>query len=393
MVYKCSDEASIAHFCAMRRLFWLTENYPPERGGMAQSCDRIVDGLRRAGYTIDLLHFTRRGTAYVRRRQERGSYTPLGVGEDEAHTLQRALLTMEARAAEADALVAFGGYLPLLGAPVYARWLGLPLLVLLRGNDWDTGIFSSRKRKMLDDALQTASAVGAVSRKMQQQVRAFYPLSCVAYTPNGLDLAQWRLMESDRRQGERFRAGLLGEEQCLLGLFGQLKAKKGADWLLDALEGYPQAAHLHLLLVGEAEAPLLERLEAAGIAHTHLPFRDRFELLPLLCALDALLLPSFYDGMPNVLLEAGALGVPVLGSAVGGISDVLAEPSPELLFPPGNAAALREILHRFLSADKPTKTHWGRRLQWYIQQYFHSQNEIDHYHAFFQTLEDRGGSA
>ena len=39
------------------RALWLTETYPPSRGGMAQSCDRIVRGLRRRGVLVDVLHF------------------------------------------------------------------------------------------------------------------------------------------------------------------------------------------------------------------------------------------------------------------------------------------------------------------------------------------------
>ena len=43
----------------MHRLLWLTENYPPDRGGMSVSCDRIVRGLRRAGVHVDVVHLDR----------------------------------------------------------------------------------------------------------------------------------------------------------------------------------------------------------------------------------------------------------------------------------------------------------------------------------------------
>ncbi|MFN3315646.1 MAG: hypothetical protein ACK40K_02455, partial [Raineya sp.] len=40
------------------KVLWLTENYPPNRGGMAQSCDRIVFNLRKNSVEIHLLHLT-----------------------------------------------------------------------------------------------------------------------------------------------------------------------------------------------------------------------------------------------------------------------------------------------------------------------------------------------
>src|SRR3954470_23537142 len=41
------------------RALWLTENYPPDRGGMAWSCDRIVRNLRRSGVLVDVACFGR----------------------------------------------------------------------------------------------------------------------------------------------------------------------------------------------------------------------------------------------------------------------------------------------------------------------------------------------
>ena len=41
-------------------------------------------------------------------------------------------------------VVAFGGFVPLLAAPTYAAWLNVPLVTLLRGNDFDLGLFDAR---------------------------------------------------------------------------------------------------------------------------------------------------------------------------------------------------------------------------------------------------------
>ena len=55
------------------RLLLITENYPPDRGGMAESCDRIVRGLTREGVAMDLVHFDRRCSASSHRTTSFGS--------------------------------------------------------------------------------------------------------------------------------------------------------------------------------------------------------------------------------------------------------------------------------------------------------------------------------
>ena len=49
------------------RLLVLTETHPPDRGGMSESCDRILRGLAREGVGLDVVHFDRRATEFVRR--------------------------------------------------------------------------------------------------------------------------------------------------------------------------------------------------------------------------------------------------------------------------------------------------------------------------------------
>jgi hypothetical protein len=44
------------------RVLWITQNYPPSKGGMSESCDRIVYNLRQSGLVIDVLHLFERAT-------------------------------------------------------------------------------------------------------------------------------------------------------------------------------------------------------------------------------------------------------------------------------------------------------------------------------------------
>src|SRR5205085_1366985 len=119
-----------------------------------------------------------------------------------------------------------------------------------------------------------------------------------------------------------------------IGLFGQLKRKKGALELIEAILESGEAARFHLLCAGEIEPEVQAILHGARdeLSSTVEPPLDRYELLGRYPACDLVALPSHYDGTPNVLLEAGALSVPVLSSTAGGMGDLLREGEHGFLF-------------------------------------------------------------
>ncbi|MBK9374407.1 MAG: glycosyltransferase [Holophagales bacterium] len=83
---------------------------------------------------------------------------------------------------------------PVLAGPALAAWLSVPLVTLLRGNDFDTGLFSLRRGWALRDALARSAAVATVSRDHLRKVSALYPAADVRFIPNGIDPAEWSLV-------------------------------------------------------------------------------------------------------------------------------------------------------------------------------------------------------
>lgn len=331
------------------RLLWLTETYPPSRGGMAESCDRIVLGLRQAGVAVDVAHLSRHAARPRRQRQQNGILFTHPSMPDAAH----ALATLWNRVEDAGPyshVVAFGGALPLQAGPVYAAWLGAPLLVLLRGNEFDVGVFSPGRQGPLLRALRRAACVCAVSQDKARRAAALCPGLAVAWTPNGIDLERFTPLPSQRAQAEALRAQAGGRR--VLGLLGQIKRKKGALELIEALLGSGEAARFHLLCVGELDEEVRALLEAARgeLSATLEPTVDRYELLGRYPACDLVALPSHYDGTPNVLLEAAALSIPLLSSTAGGMGDLLREGEHGFLFHPGDDRARREAVRRAAAA-------------------------------------------
>jgi len=305
---------------------------------MAQSCDRITSGLRRYGLDVDIVHFTRRARHLHAERQQAGRLVRCPVEEDPSHALNLLWTGWARRVDDRTHVVAFGGLLPVLSAPVFAAWMSVPLLTLLRGNDFDTGLFSPRRGWALREALEASAAVCTVSHDHRTKIRRLFPDANVHVLPNGIDVSDWSILESDATRGVELRRSFGADGKRIIGVFGHLKRKKGVSLLLDAIARSNAAGRLHVLLVGEIDDEVTTQIERLGDrpTTTRLPFLDRWELLPCLAACDVVAIPSLYDGMPNVLLEAGALGVPVLASNAGGMADILEDGRNAVVFEAGD---------------------------------------------------------
>ncbi|MEZ5429458.1 MAG: glycosyltransferase [Pyrinomonadaceae bacterium] len=332
------------------RILWLTENYPPQRGGMAVSCDRIVRSLRSEDVTVDVAHFSRRYLKWKTVQKIGGRHFNCPVREDISDAMNRLwnLIEREHAGVPYAHVAVFGGLLPMLAGPVFARWLKAPLTTLIRGNDFDAGIFSPKRGDTLRDVLRESASVCAVSRDKVEKISLLYPETRVVWTPNGIDLSDWEFSGEDERLAENWRDENGAGGKKVLGLFGQLKRKKGGLFFLENLLRSGYADRFHLLFIGDIEPEMRVWLDENGelVSFTCLEFLDRFELLPFYAACDFLVIPSFYDGMPNVLLEAAALRIPALASQTGGMRDALEDGKNAMLFAPGDEHDCRRAIER-----------------------------------------------
>jgi glycogen(starch) synthase len=368
-------------------LLWLTENYYPNRGGMAQSCDRIVQALRQRGVRVDVVHFTRRAGHWATLRKSNGRYLACPIDHDPPHTLNRLWnwLASDAECKTLTHVVAFGGVLPLLAGPVYAAWLNRPLVTLVRGNDFDVGVFTPRRHNVLREALERAARVCVVSTDKLDKIRALFPCTDPVWIPNGIDLEAWQAQPFDHRQAQEWRRQTVGPARRVAGMFGHIKKKKGGLFFLQELDHSGYLEHFHLLFVGDVEEEVLVWLNNhdTEVAYSHYPFMEHFALIPYYLACDLVVLPSFYDGLPNVLLEAMALGVPLLASTAGGITDFLTEGQHGFLFAAGDQHACRHAIQRATRMSVAEQHRMGHACQALVQDRLHHRLEAERYHTVF----------
>lgn len=100
-------------------------------------------------------------------------------------------------------------------------------------------------------------------------------------------------------------------------------------------------------------------------------------------AMDALVLPSHSEGLPRVVLEAGATATPVIATRVGGIPEVVEDGRSGLLYDPGNTIALAESIDRlFQDSDSEKQGRAGREI---IINEFSWSRQYDRYETFLES--------
>jgi glycogen synthase len=132
---------------------------------------------------------------------------------------------------------------------------------------------------------------------------------------------------------------------------GRLAPQKGVRTLV-AATGLLEDPSAQVLLVGDGpERPALEReAERIGVADRlhFVGFVVHDRLPAVLAHADLLVLPSLYEELGTVLLEAMQAGLPIVASKTGGIPDVIEDEANGLLVPPGDPEALARAIGRLL---------------------------------------------
>jgi glycosyltransferase involved in cell wall biosynthesis len=176
---------------------------------------------------------------------------------------------------------------------------------------------------------------------------------------NGIDPARYRLM-MDREEARR-QLGL-GTEQVVFAIVAHLTAKKGHAIFLDAAARMAnQAADHQYMFVGDGpERANLERQAARLALGDRVAFPGYTpDVLPFYAAADVVVLPSIAgEGLPRVLMEAGLLGRPVIGTRLSGAPEIIEQGVTGLIVPPGNVADLAEAMLR-LGRDADLRERMG----------------------------------
>lgn len=170
-----------------------------------------------------------------------------------------------------------------------------------------------------------------------------------------------------------------------IGVVAELHHNKGLDYLIDAfaltvraLLGSSLGWSISLVIIGQGEElDKLKRLARARRLDNRIYFPGRVEdVRSYLKAFDIFVLTSRTEALPYVILEAGATGLPVIASEVGGISEVITGPEFGILVPQGNIEEIKKSLVFMLKKPKYCEL-VGKNLRQHILKNFSLKQMIE----------------
>jgi glycosyltransferase involved in cell wall biosynthesis len=202
---------------------------------------------------------------------------------------------------------------------------------------------------------------------------------------NGVDLAGWSPSKIDR-QKKRMELRLAGTD-VLVGAIGRLDRQKGFSTLIEAMAGLKDTALRCAILGGGPEHDRLAALiRKHELERTVWLLGEKDEIPAWLAAFDLYCLPSLWEGLPNALLEAMALGLPAVASNVDGVPEAVTDGKDGLLVPPAQPAALARAL-RTLADDAARRAALGAAAKATVSERFTLRRMIAEYeHAYAELL-------
>jgi glycosyltransferase involved in cell wall biosynthesis len=248
----------------------------------------------------------------------------------------------------------------LFAAPI-ARLAGVPVVVetthgpeAWRRSWWKRKCWVDRCIERLvtaNIAVSQANADYLVTRKR-------YPHAKIHVVPNGRDLARYRAIEAEQLLSLRRRFELRPEDR-IVAVVGRLEPQKGHAYLLRALPDVVRRfPTLRVVLVGEGSlrAALQDTVRSNGLEEQVLFAGSTPAVAPFYHLAEFVVLPSLYEGMPLVAIEAGAAGRAVIATDVDGTREVIEADRTGLLVPPACSTALTTAMLSLLTDPGRSRT-------------------------------------
>jgi glycosyltransferase involved in cell wall biosynthesis len=233
-------------------------------------------------------------------------------------------------------------------------------------------------------AIQQNLKILAISQAVQNAllINRVSP-SQIALVYDGVDLQHYRTRSVQNR-----------DSLIILGVIGQLGQRKGHLYLLKALRDLIRTfPKIMLWIVGKEPEQSTERyaeqlyqyVEQMNLEH-HVRFWGFQKDIPnILAQLDILLLPSLQEPFGKIVVEAMAMGKPVIASKVGGVPEIVVDGKTGILVPPRDPEAIQRALEHLIH-KKETRIQMGLEGQKRVKRFFNIQRTVRHTEQIYEQL-------
>jgi glycosyltransferase involved in cell wall biosynthesis len=223
----------------------------------------------------------------------------------------------------------------------------------------------------------------AISDRIARSLERVYGVQCKIVIPNGISVERFGGELADRllwREEHGF-----GKDDVLLTSAGRLEAQKDPFMLVQAFAALADP-HVHLLVLGDGTLyrGVMELVRSLRLEpRVHL-LGNRDDMARCLAASDIFVMASRWEGNPLAVMEAMASGLPVVGTAVGGVPDLVESGQHGILVPPGEPAALARAME-FLCRNPETRRSMGAAARDRASRQFSLQQMVRAYDALYRT--------
>jgi glycosyltransferase involved in cell wall biosynthesis len=361
--------------------------YAPITGGAQRQLETVAPLLAQRGVDVDVL--TRRSGALAAREEIGGVpvHRLAAPGPKATASLGFTAAALARLAAlRPDVIHAYSLFSPATIAVLARRALGTPAVVkvLRGGNGGDVERLRAKTAASIRIRALRAAIDGfvAISDEIDTELAELGITSARRHRiPNGVDTQRFRPAAPEQRAALRRRLAL--PDAPTVVYCGRLVREKRVDLLLESWRALRERrSDVSLVIVGDGpEAPSLLQLAGPGV-HFAGACDD---VVPYLQSGDAFVLPSDAEGLSNAMLEAMAVGLPIVATRVGAAAEVVGGCGAGRLVPAGDARALRDALEATLT--DPARTDLGARARARVVGAFGLASVADRLVRLYETVQ------
>jgi len=173
----------------------------------------------------------------------------------------------------------------------------------------------------------------------------------IAKIYSGIDLDRFRPVTEEEKNRVREKWNIRHDD-AVIGIVSKLWEGKGHEILIRAFKEVKKDIKVaRLIIVGEGPlySMLNDLVDRLGLSDSVLFTGFQMDVAEIISSFDVVVLPSYFEGMGRVLLEAMAMGKPVVASRVGGIPDLVKDSVNGFLITPGDVKELSDALKKLLN--------------------------------------------
>jgi glycosyltransferase involved in cell wall biosynthesis len=319
-------------------------------------------------------------------RAEAAGFPAQALQHDTPHLFAAAReLTCRLRDWQADVLLCHGYKSNILGR-IAARLARIPVLAVSRG--WTSENLKVRCYDLLDKFhLRFMDHVVAVSQGQSEKVRRTgVPANRQTIIRNA---TRTSIREIPAEDGKReLRALFPAPPRHIVVSAGRLSPEKGFGDLIEAAKLVGDAdADVGFAIFGDGRLrdELQHKIDGLELQKRFILPGFRHDLERLLPWADVFVLPSYTEGLPNVILEASAAAVPVVATAVGGTPEVVRDGETGYLAPPHDPETLAERIG-ILLAGETLRRHMGQAGREFVESQFTFPAQAQEYLRLFDDM-------